>query len=89
MTNATLMRNGFEELGIQVYGEENAPYLWMKTPDGISSWEFFDQMLYEANVVVTPGVGFSPNGEGFVCLTAFGDQENCLEAMNRIKQWMN
>ena len=89
MTNVTLMRNGFAELGIQVYGGENAPYLWMKTSDGSSSWEFFDQMLYEANVVVTPGVGFGPSGEGFVRLTAFGDQENCLEAMKRIKQWMN
>ena len=89
MSNAKQMRLVLENLGIDVYGGENAPYLWLKTPDGLSSWDFFDQMLYEANVVVTPGVGFGPSGEGFVRLTAFGHQENCLEAMKRIKQWMN
>ena len=89
MSNAKQMKSVFENLGIDVYGGENAPYLWLKTPDGLSSWDFFDRMLYEANVVVTPGVGFGPSGEGFVRLTAFGDQENCLEAMKRIKQWMN
>ena len=89
MTNAMLMRNGFEELGVHVYGGENAPYLWIKTPDGISSWNFFDQMLHEANVVVTPGIGFGPSGEGYVRLTAFGHKEDCEEAMKRIKQWMN
>ena len=89
MTNAMLMRNGFEELGVHVYGGENAPYLWIKTPDGISSWNFFDQMLHEANVVVTPGIGFGPSGEGYVRLTAFGHREDCEEAMKRIKQWMN
>ena len=89
MSNARLMRDGFGKLGINVYGGENAPYLWLKTPEGLSSWDFFDQMLYEANVVVTPGIGFGPSGEGYVRLTAFGDQENCLEAMKRIKQWMN
>ena len=89
MTNAMLMRNGFEELGVHVYGGENAPYLWIKTPDGISSWNFFDQTLHEANVVVTPGIGFGPSGEGYVRLTAFGHREDCEEAMKRIKQWMN
>lgn len=89
MTNAKQMKSVFENLGIDVYGGENAPYLWLKTPKNLSSWDFFDKMLYEANVVVTPGVGFGPSGEGFVRLTAFGDQENCLEAMKRIKQWMN
>ena len=83
------MRNGFEELCIQVYGGENAPYLWLKTPDSISSWEFFDQMLYEANVVVTPGVGFGPSGEGCVRLTAFVHMEDCSEAMNRIQRLFN
>ena len=89
MSNAKQMKLLFENLGIDVYGGENAPYLWLKTPKNLSSWDFFDKMLYEANVVVTPGVGFGPSGEGFVRLTAFGDQENCLEAMKRIKQWMN
>ena len=89
MSNAKEMKSVFENLGIDVYGGENAPYLWLKTPKNLSSWDFFDKMLYEANVVVTPGVGFGPSGEGFVRLTAFGDQENCLEAMKRIKQWMN
>lgn len=89
MSNAKQMKSMFETLGIDVYGGENAPYLWLKTPKNLSSWDFFDKMLYEANVVVTPGVGFGPSGEGFVRLTAFGDQENCLEAMKRIKQWMN
>ena len=89
MSNAKQMKSVFENLGIDVYGGENAPYLWLKTPINLSSWDFFDKMLYEANVVVTPGVGFGPSGEGFVRLTAFGDQENCLEAMKRIKQWMN
>ncbi len=89
MSNAKQMKSVFENLGIDVYGGENAPYLWLKTPKSLSSWDFFDKMLYEANVVVTPGVGFGPSGEGFVRLTAFGDQENCLEAMKRIKQWMN
>ena len=89
MSNARLMRDGFGKLGINVYGGENAPYLWLKTPEGLSSWDFFDQMLYEANVVVTPGIGFGPSGEGYVRLTAFGHRENCSEAMKRIKQWMN
>ena len=89
MSNAKQMKSVFENLGIDVYGGENAPYLWLKTPKNLSSWDFFDKMLYEANVVVTPGVGFGPSGEGFVRLTAFGDEENCLEAMKRIKQWMN
>ena len=89
MSNAKQMKSVFENLGIDVYGGENAPYLWLKTPKNLSSWDFFDKMLYEANVVVTPGVGFGPSGEGFVRLTAFGDQENCLEAMNRIKRLFN
>lgn len=88
MHNAKLMREGLEELGTHVYGGKNAPYLWLKTPDGTSSWEFFDQMLHEVNVVVTPGVGFGPQGEGYVRLTAFGNHKDCEEAMRRIKQWL-
>lgn len=86
MANARLMKEGFEQLGCKVYGGENAPYLWLKTPDGSSSWKFFEQMLYKANVVVTPGIGFGPSGEGYVRLTAFGKREDCEEAMQRLKQ---
>lgn len=88
MTNAKLMKEEFEKVGICVYGGENAPYLWLKTPDGMSSWKFFDRMLYEAHVVGTPGVGFGPSGEGYIRLTAFGRRDKCEEAMQRIKDWM-
>lgn len=88
MTNARIMREGLQSTGLSVYGGENAPYLWVKTPDGISSWKFFEQMLYEANVVGTPGVGFGPSGEGYIRLTAFGDRANCEEAMKRLKTWL-
>ena len=72
--------------GLSVYGGENAPYLWVKTPDGVSSWKFFEQMLYEANVVGTPGVGFGPSGEGYFRLTAFGTYESTVAAIERIKK---
>lgn len=63
-------------------------HLWVKTPNGLSSWRFFEQMLYEANVVGTPGVGFGPSGEGYIRLTAFGERNDCIEAMRRIKNWL-
>ena len=85
MTNARIMKDGLESTGLKVYGGVNAPYLWVKTPNGTSSWRFFDQMLYEANVVGTPGVGFGPSGEGYIRLTAFGERDDCIEAMRRIK----
>ncbi|MGL4851418.1 MAG: LL-diaminopimelate aminotransferase [Phocaeicola sp.] len=88
MTNAKIMKEALETVGLTVYGGENAPYLWIKTPDGVGSWKFFEQMLYEANVVGTPGVGFGPSGEGYIRLTAFGERENCIEAMRRIKEWL-
>ena len=88
MTNAKIMKEGLEATGLKVYGGENAPYLWVKTPNNTSSWRFFDQMLYEANVVGTPGVGFGPSGEGYIRLTAFGERENCIEAMRRIRNWI-
>ena len=88
MGNAKLMKEGLEACGLEVYGGVNAPYLWIKTPHNISSWKFFDQMLYEANVVGTPGVGFGPSGEGYIRLTAFGERENCIEAMKRLKNWL-
>lgn len=88
MANAKIMKDGLEEAGLEVYGGVNAPYLWVKTPKGATSWRFFDQMLYEANVVGTPGVGFGPSGEGYIRLTAFGNHEDCIEAMKRIKKWL-
>ena len=88
MTNAKIMRKGLQEVGLQIFGGENAPYIWVKTPDGKSSWKFFDEMLYEANIVCTPGVGFGPSGEGYIRLTAFGDREDCKEAMYRLTKWL-
>lgn len=88
MTNAKIMKEGLEACGFTVYGGDNAPYIWLKTPEGVSSWKFFDQLLFEVNVVGTPGVGFGPSGEGFLRLTAFGDREDCIEAMRRLKEWM-
>ncbi|MCD8310714.1 MAG: LL-diaminopimelate aminotransferase [Prevotellaceae bacterium] len=88
MQNARTMKESLEAAGLKVYGGVNAPYIWLKTPDGIGSWRFFEQMLYEANVVGTPGVGFGPNGEGYLRLTAFGSHEDCVEAMRRIRNWL-
>lgn len=88
MTNAKIMRESLLEMGFTVYGGQNAPYLWVKTPNGESSWDFFERLLYGAHVVCTPGVGFGPAGEGFIRLTSFGDRENCLEALERIKKWI-
>ena len=88
MENARIMREGLIELGLTVYGGENAPYLWVKTPNNAPSWKFFEDMLYGAQVVWTPGVGFGQAGEGFIRLTSFGNREDCLEAMTRIKKWL-
>lgn len=88
MENARLMRNALTALGLRVYGGEDAPYLWVQTPDGEGSWRFFEQMLYNAHVVCTPGVGFGPSGEGYVRLTAFGNRDSCLEALDRIGRWL-
>lgn len=88
MTNAKHMYKTLTDMGLKVFGGTNAPYLWVKTPAGASSWRFFEQMLYDAHVVCTPGVGFGPSGEGFVRLTAFGDRADCEEAMKRITNWL-
>ena len=88
MNNARTMKEGLEAAGLKVYGGVNAPYIWLKAPNGIGSWRFFEQMLYEANVVGTPGVGFGPSGEGYIRLTAFGNHEDCVEAMKRIRKWL-
>ncbi len=88
MTNAKIMHETLTSLGIEVYGGENAPYLWVKTPNKEGSWRFFEQMLYDSQVVCTPGVGFGPSGEGYVRLTAFGARNDCEEAMDRITKWL-
>lgn len=87
MGNARIMLDSLKEAGFEVYGGVNAPYIWLKAPKGMSSWKFFDQLLYDVNVVGTPGVGFGPSGEGYLRLTAFGAREDCVEAMSRIRQW--
>ena len=74
------------EAGYEVYGGINAPYIWLRTPDNMTSWEFFDKLLEEANVVGTPGSGFGPSGEHYFRLTAFGSYENTVEAIDRIKR---
>ena len=88
MDNAALMRDALTRMGFEVFGGKNAPYLWVKTPNGVSSWKFFDQLLYGASIVCTPGVGFGPSGEGYVRFTSFGESEDCEEAMRRIYEWM-
>lgn len=87
MENAKIIKQGLEEAGFKVYGGVNSPYVWLKVPKNISSWEFFDKLLEEVNIVGTPGSGFGPSGEGYFRLTAFGTRENTIEAMKRIKNW--
>ena len=85
MTNAKIIREGLAAIDLKVFGGVNAPYIWLKTPDGLSSWEFFDKLLNEANIVGTPGSGFGPSGEGYFRLTAFGGRESTEEAVERFK----
>jgi LL-diaminopimelate aminotransferase len=85
MTNAKLIREGLQNLGIQTFGGVNAPYIWLKTPDNMDSWDFFDKLLTEVNIVGTPGTGFGPSGAGYFRLTAFGNRESTLEAIERMK----
>jgi len=85
MENARIIREGMKAAGLTVYGGVNAPYIWLKTPGGMSSWDFFDKLLTECNVVGTPGSGFGPSGEGFFRLSAFGNRDNVEEAVERIK----
>ena len=86
MNNARIIREGLQSIGYTVSGGVNAPYVWLKTPDGMSSWDYFDYLLTNANVVGTPGSGFGPSGEGYFRLTSFGTYENTLEAVERIKK---
>ncbi|WP_340111402.1 LL-diaminopimelate aminotransferase [Maribellus mangrovi] len=85
LENAKIMRESLAEIGYEVFGGVNAPYVWVKTKNGMTSWDFFDKVLNEANVVGTPGSGFGPAGEGYFRFSAFADRENVLEAMERVK----
>lgn len=84
MENAKVIREGLQEAGYDVYGGVNAPYIWLKTPKDMTSWDFFDYLLKEKNIVGTPGSGFGPSGEGYFRLTAFGTHEDTKEAISRI-----
>lgn len=86
LNNAKIIREGLTAQGLQVYGGINSPYIWVKTPKGMTSWEFFDYLLNELNIVGTPGVGFGPSGEGYLRLTAFGTLEDTKEAVSRFKK---
>ena len=85
MKNAKTIKEGLKDAGYEVYGGVNAPYIWLKTPEKMTSWDFFDSLLEKANVVGTPGCGFGPSGEGYFRLTAFGSYENTVAALERIK----
>lgn len=85
MNNAKTIRDELISAGYEVFGGVDAPYIWLKTPDKMTSWEFFDYLLEELNIVGTPGSGFGPSGEGYFRLTAFGSAENTVKAMDRIK----
>lgn len=87
--NARIIAKTFDELGIWYSGGKNSPYIWLKCPNGMGSWEFFDYLLTEANVVGTPGAGFGKNGEGYFRLTSFGDRDKTVEAMARIKKLLS
>ena len=86
MENARLIREGLAAAGLALHGGVNAPYIWLRTPGGLSSWEFFDKLLTECNVVGTPGSGFGPSGEGFFRLSAFGNRDDVAEAVDRIRK---
>ena len=86
LENARIMKESLAETGFEVFGGVNAPYIWVKTKDNMSSWDFFDKVLNEANVVGTPGSGFGPAGEGYFRFSAFASRENTIEAMERIKK---
>lgn len=88
LNNAKIIREGLEEVGLQVYGGVNAPYVWLKTPNEVDSWEFFDDLLEKALVVGTPGSGFGSSGEGYFRLTAFNTYEETIEAVERIKEYI-
>lgn len=85
LQNARVIREGLQSAGLTVYGGVNSPYIWAATPNAVPSWDFFDRLLQDANVVTTPGAGFGPSGEGYIRLTGFGDAEKTKEAVRRIQ----
>ncbi|MBP5381189.1 MAG: LL-diaminopimelate aminotransferase [Bacteroidaceae bacterium] len=88
MENARIMRQALTDMGYNVYGGVNAPYIWLQTPDNMPSWEFFEKLLNGPQIVGTPGVGFGPCGEGYFRLTAFGERQDCERAMERMRNWL-
>ena len=86
--NAKVIREGLAAAGLTCFGGVDAPYIWLKTPEGMGSWDFFDLVLDKANVATTPGAGFGPSGEGYIRLTAFGDAEATRKAVERLKAVM-
>ncbi len=89
MTNARLLREGLQQAGMTVYGGEHAPYIWLKTPRGVTSWDFFDLLLEKSHVVGTPGSGFGAGGEGYFRLSAFNSRENVELALERVSQTLS
>lgn len=87
MTNAAMLLEGVRSAGLEAFGGENSPYVWIKTPAGMDSWTFFDRLLNELHIAGTPGVGFGPSGEGYLRLTAFNTHDNTRRAVERIKAW--
>lgn len=87
--NARLIKQTFDELGFTSFGGDNSPYIWLKAPNNMTSWEFFDLMLEELNIIGTPGVGFGRQGEGYFRLTAFGSHENTAIAMQRMREYFS
>ncbi len=86
MGNAKVLRNAAAKAGLEVFGGIDAPYIWVKTPNGLTSWQMFDRMLRELNVVVTPGAGFGVQGEGYVRISAFNSRENADEVARRLQK---
>src|SRR5258708_29334979 len=89
MGNAKLLRNAALDTGLEAFGGINAPYIWVKTPGGLTSWQMFDRMLRELNVVITPGAGFGAQGEGYVRVSAFNNRENAEEVALRLQKWQS
>jgi LL-diaminopimelate aminotransferase len=86
MGNAKILRGACTKIGLEVFGGVNAPYIWVKTPDSLTSWQIFDRMLHELNVVITPGSGFGAQGEGYFRISAFNSRENAEEVARRLEK---
>jgi LL-diaminopimelate aminotransferase len=84
MGNAKILRSAVAKAGLNVFGGVNAPYIWVRTPDGLTSWQMFDRMLRDLNVVITPGAGFGAQGEGYIRISAFNSRENAEEVARRL-----